>query len=406
MGMLRSAATLLVVLVSVVVIASGQQTHMAVYDTSAFAVAPADVYMNDYLPLLQGKKVALVMNQSSKVGEYLLLDTLLKAGVRVTKVFVPEHGFRGTENAGDKVSSYTDSATHVPVISLYGATKKPTKEQLKNVDVVVYDLQDVGVRFYTYITTLQYTMEACAENGKDYIVLDRPNPNGFSVDGPVLENGMQSIVGMQHIPIIYGMTAGEYAKMLKGEGWFSDAAQLNLKVISSHNYDHTKMYALPVAPSPNLKTMAAIYTYPTMCLFEGTVMSVGRGTYAPFQLFGHPDFINKFRYSFTPLSMPGATNPLYEKRECYGMVVANNETEALQIMGGRVRINWLIRAYAAFSDQAKFFNAYFDKLAGTPVLKKQIISGMSEADIWKSWEKDIKTFKQIRKKYLLYKDFE
>lgn len=373
---------------------------------SPFDVTPADVNITDYLYLLRDRKVALIMNQSSRIGYSSLLDTLLALHIDVKKVFVPEHGFRGILDAGSKVDSYRDSATGVEVVSLYGDNKKPSDAQLKNIDVVVYDLQDVGVRFFTYISTLEYTMEACAENKVYYIVLDRPNPNGFYVDGPVLDPSVKSFVGMQRIPIVYGMTAGEYAKMLVGEHWFHDADKLNLKVICAHNYDHKVKYKLSIPPSPNLKSMTAIYAYPSMCLFEGTQISVGRGTYLPFQVWGHPDYQGKFSYTFIPRSTVGARSPMYQDRTCYGELVAVNEQDILKKLNNKIRLDWLMKAYFAFENQDKFFNAFFEKLAGTPQLQREIRRGMSEADIRKTWESDIKAFKKIRKKYLLYRDFE
>jgi uncharacterized protein YbbC (DUF1343 family) len=249
-------------------------------------------------------------------------------------------------------------------------------------------------------------MEACAENKIDYISLDRPIPNGFYVDGPVLDPEVKSFVGMQHVPIVYGMTAGEYAKMLVGERWFHNAEQLSLRIIRCRNYDHKTKYRLAIPPSPNLKSMAAIYAYPSMCLFEGTLVSIGRGTYLPFQLWGHPSYEGKFNYTFIPRSTVGAKNPLYQDRTCYGELVAVNEQDILHKLNNKVRLDWLIRAYFAFENQDKFFNAFFSKLAGTTELEKQIRRGMSEAEIRKTWEPDIKAFKKIRKKYLLYKDFE
>lgn len=382
---------------------SAKQYKPLVYGVN---VTPADVNFQDYLEVLRDKRVALVMNQTSRIGYASLLDTLLSMNINVKKIFVPEHGFRGIVDAGSKVESYDDSATGIPVISLYGDNKKPTDAQLKNIDVMVYDLQDVGVRFFTYISTLEYTMEACAENNIDYVILDRPNPNGFYVDGPVLDPSVKSIVGMQRIPIVYGMTAGEYGKMLVGEHLFHNAEKARLRVVRCHNYEHKTKYRLSIPPSPNLKSMTAVYAYPSMCLFEGTQVSVGRGTYLPFQIWGHPDYVNIFKYSFIPRSTVGAKNPLYQDKTCYGELVGANEEEVLKKLGNKVRLNWLIKAYGAFRFQDKFFNAFFVKLAGNPKLEQQIKQGVSEEDIRKTWEPDIKAFKQIRKKYLLYHDFE
>ena len=293
-----------------------------------------------YLPLLKGKKVALVVNQTSEINGVLLPDTLLKLGVHVVKIFSPEHGFRGNADAGAKVKNGKDEQTGLAVISLYGSNKKPSAEQLKDVDVLVYDLQDVGARFYTYISTLEYLMDACAENKKSLLILDRPNPLGFIVDGPILEKSNRSFVGMQPIPVVYGMTAGEYAKMLAGEKWIK-AAPSDMKVITCENYTHKTQYRLPVMPSPNLKNMTAIYLYPSMCFFEGTVLSVGRGTAYPFQQFGHPA-LQHYSYMFKPVSIPGATDPPLKNQQCYGKKVAETEGEALKAIYVKMKIKWLL----------------------------------------------------------------
>ncbi len=370
------------------------------------SVVTGDVRLDEYLPLLAGKRVGLLINHTSLAGKTLLLDTLLHLKVKVVKIFVPEHGFRGAAEAGEKVNSTIDQQTGLPVISLYGKNKKPKKEDLTDVDIMIYDLQDVGARFYTYISTLQYAMEACAENNKPFLLLDRPNPNGHYVDGPVLDTALRSFVGMQPVPIVYGMTAGEYARMLQGEGWFKDAKKLDLKVISCLNYDHNTLYALPVQPSPNLRTMAAIYSYPSMCLFEGTVTSVGRGTDYPFQQYGHPDFFGSTIYSFKPIAEFGKPEPLYAYRECYGQIVALNEQEAHVFFNRKIRLIFLQKAYKWYPYKEKFFNSFFEKLAGTKELRKQLTAGMDEEAIRATWQKDIDAFKLIRKKYLLYTDFE
>lgn len=379
-----------------------QSVARQLFDTS---IKPAIAFPEEYVPLMKGQKVALVINQTSCYKDSLLLDMLLARGVNVIKILVPEHGFRGNADAGAHIDNAVDAATHLPVLSLYGKHKKPTKEDLDNVDIVVYDLQDVGVRFYTYISTMEYCMEACAEQKKKFLVLDRPNPNGHYVDGPVLEKENRSFVGMQPVPIVYGMTAGEYASMLKGEQWFNNAADLQLTVIKCSNYDHTKKYSLPIAPSPNLRNMGAVFAYPSLCLFEGTNISVGRGTAFPFQQFGSPELAVKYAYSFTPQSMQGAKNPPYEGKKCYGVLVGETPEEIYKQVHGRMNMNWLIDAYKAYPDKSKFFTDFFTKLAGTKELQKQITSGMSENTIRRSWNRDLTAFKAIRKKYLLYKDF-
>lgn len=353
-----------------------------------------------YLDRLKNKRVGLIVNQTSEINGVLLPDTLLKLGVTVVKIFSPEHGFRGNADAGAKVKSGFDAQTGLPVISLYGNNKKPAADQLKDIDILVFDLQDVGARFYTYIATLQYAMEACAENNKTIMVLDRPNPSGFIVDGPILEPANQSFVGMQPIPVVHGMTVGEYAGMLIGEKWLKSSAP-ELIVIPCKNYTHKSLYTLPVSPSPNLKNMAAIYLYPSLCFFEGTQVSLGRGTDKPFQQFGHPS-LKGYNYSFTPVSMSGATDPPLKNKKCYGKLVAANEVDALKVINGKLQIKWLLDVYRDYPEKSKFFTPYFEKLTGTATFRKQIEQNMSEADIRKSWEPGLHKFKSIRKKYLLY----
>lgn len=357
-----------------------------------------------YLPVLKGKRVALLINQTSRVNEVSLLDTLLHSGVNITKIFVPEHGFRGTADAGAHIRNDRDPATELPVISLYGNNKKPDARAMSDIDVLIYDLQDVGVRFYTYISTLEYVMEACAEHRKTLIVLDRPNPNRHIVDGPVLDTALRSFVGMQPIPVLYGMTAGEYALMLKGEQWAKGTASLELSVIPCLNYPGNTPYVLPVPPSPNLKNMAAIYLYPGLCFFEGTCVSVGRGTAKPFQQWGHPDFKPYFSYYFVPKRMEGASQPLLENRQCYGILLAEDAATARNLVGSHLNIDFLIDAYRMSADKTKFFNTFFEKLAGTKLLRQQIVNGVSRDEIRASWNPDLEAFKQIRRKYLLYKD--
>lgn len=368
--------------------------------------------MDQYLSILEGKRVGLLINQTSVVGDDIVLlpDTLLKRGVNIVKVFAPEHGFRGKVEAGEEVNDEVDSKTGLPIASLYGSSKKPSAAQMSDIDILVYDIQDVGARFYTYISTMQYAMEACAENGKDFLILDRPNPNGFYVDGPVLDKKLKSFVGMQPIPVVYGMTPGEYAKMLVGEKWFAGADKLNMKIIPCANYDHDTRYELPVNPSPNLRNMAAIYCYPSLCLFEGTDISVGRGTEMPFQQFGHPLLKDKAMYGFMPNIADHGPDPKHAAETCYGMVLATNAEEAEKTIGPHFRITYLLRAYNWFPEdqKSKFFinNNFFEKLAGNTELRKQVKDGWTEEQIRETWQEDLTAFKQIRKKYLLYKDFE
>ena len=360
---------------------------------------------NAYLPLLQGKKIALCANHTSMVGQTHLLDTLLSKGINVVKVFTPEHGFRGHSEAGEKVSSSVDEKTKIPIVSLYGNNKKPTAEQMKGVDIVVFDIQDVGARFYTYISTLHYIMEAAAENGVKVLVLDRPNPNGFWVDGPVLDTAYRSFVGMHPVPIAHGMTVGEYAKMINGEGWLSGGKRCELAVVAVFGYAHLFRYQLPIPPSPNLSSMEAIYLYPSLCLFEGTPMSIGRGTDKPFRVLGHPSF-PEGNITFTPKNIAGvATNPPCLGKKCKGFDLSDMAFIILK-NNNFININLIIEAYKEFPQKDKFFTPFFDKLAGTKTLREQIVAGKTAEEIQQSWQDDLNAFKQIRKKYLLYPDFE
>ena len=362
---------------------------------------------NEYLTRIQGKRVALVVNQTSMVEEGHLVDALLNRNIEVKKVFAPEHGFRGTADAGEKVKSGIDTKTGLPVISLYGNNKKPTAAQLADIDVVLFDIQDVGARFYTYISTLEYVMEACAEQDKKVIVLDRPNPNGHYVDGPVLNLDFQSFVGRQQIPIVHGMTVGEYAKFLNGEQLLANGAHADLEVIPCKQYDHTTPFELPVAPSPNLPNQQSILLYPSLCLFEGTNVSVGRGTNTQFQVYGSPKFAIG-SYAFTPTPMPGAKYPKFEGQACYGMNLTN-VPDSFFYDEPKLHLGWLIGMVEFHKNAGEPFflkNNFFDKLAGTDQLRQQLLAGMSEEEIRLSWQDELSAFKQTRKKYLLYQDFE
>lgn len=361
--------------------------------------------IDQYLPFLKGKKVGLVVNQTSSIGNTHLLDTLLQLQINVSCVFAPEHGFRGTADAGEHVKNGIDPKTKTTIISLYGDNKKPKVTQLKNIDVVLFDIQDVGVRFYTYISTLQYVMEACAENKKALIILDRPNPNGHYVDGPVLDTINRSFVGMQAIPIVHGMTIGEYANMLNGEKWLANKLHCNLTVIKCINYDHKTFYNLPIKPSPNLPNMAAIYLYPSLCFFEGTDhVSLGRGTNKPFQIYGSNVFTRKLPYSFTPKPVEGAKKPPLLDKICYGYDLSKLSLDSLRKQ--KFTLKYVLKAYQMTPDSISFFNNFFVKLSGTDVLTTQIKSGLNEKVIKASWKEKIIQFKAIRKKYLLYADFE
>lgn len=354
-----------------------------------------------YLPLLKDKSVALLVNHTALIGETHLADTLLKSGVKINKIFGPEHGFRGNAADGEVVNNGVDTRTGLPVISLYGKNKKPTKEQLADVDVIIFDIQDVGTRFYTYISTLHYLMEAAAENDKHVVILDRPNPHGSYVDGPMLQPELQSFVGMHPIPVVHGLTVGELGKMINGEGWLKDENRCELTVIPMKNWTHQDDYLLPVYPSPNLPNSQAIRLYPSLCFFEGTAISVGRGTDMPFQVLGNPD-LKGFPFSFTPITIKGvAVNPLHENKLCFGVDLRNAKT------GKQIDLSYLIEMYHAYPDKENFFTNpfdknYIDKLAGTTQLKEQIRNGLSEEEIRHSWQEDLDKYKSLRKKYLLY----
>jgi uncharacterized protein YbbC (DUF1343 family) len=354
-----------------------------------------------FIDSLKGKKIAIVSNQTSVIGTSHLVDSLIKLGITFVKVFTPEHGFRGDADAGEKVSSGIDAKTGLPLISLYGSNKKPTPAQMANVDIVLFDIQDVGVRFYTYISTLHYVMEACAEAKKKLIVLDRPNPNGHYVDGPVREPAFKSFVGMHPVPVVHGMTIGEYAKMVNEEGWLSDYLKCDLTIIPMKGYSHKVRYALPIAPSPNLRSELAIAIYPSLCLFEATTVSIGRGTPNPFEVYGHPYFPTT-DFTFMPVSSFGAKNPLWENKECFGFDLKVSNKKRLY----ELKIDWLISAKEYLGDSIPFINrpGFFDRLAGTSTLREQIMRGVPEKEIRASWAPSIEAFRKIRQKYLIYEN--
>ena len=392
------------------------------YASFSQQVIPGAERMETYLPLIKGKSVAIFANQTSMVKNTHLVDTLIKSGIRVVKIFGPEHGFRGDADAGEKVGTDIDKQTGIEVISLYGSHNKPTKEDLENVDVMIFDIQDVGVRFYTFISSLQYYMEAALELKKPLLILDRPNPNGFYVDGPVLDPKFKSFVGMQPIPVVYGMTIGEYSLMLLGEKWLSEKANetatyyktaqnsrdtpFHCLVIKCKNYDHNTRYILPVKPSPNLPDIQSIYWYPSTCFFEATNLSEGRGTEKPFQLFGHPS-LPKYLKSFTPHSMPGAKDPKLKDQVCYGWDVSEISLKGAGNVNNHIQLKWILQAYSIFPDKSKFFISAtsLNRLAGNDKLEQQIKDGKTEAQIRATWEPALSSFKIIRKKYLLYNDF-
>ncbi len=359
--------------------------------------------MNAYLPLLQGKRVGIVANQTSVVFKsdntfYThIVDSLLSLKVNIKKVFAPEHGFRGKADAGELLKDGVDTKTGVPIVSIYGKNKKPSKAQLANLDIVVFDIQDVGARFYTYISSLHYVMEACAEANIPVMVLDRPNPNGHYIDGPILEMKHKGFVGMHPIPVVHGMTIGEYAQMINGEGWLENGIQCELKVIPMSNYKHEYTYSLPIKPSPNLPNDVAINLYPSLCFFEGTNVSAGRGTDSQFQIYGSP-FLNNIEYTFefVPQANEGAKHPKHKGKICYGEDLRNKNRL------NRIHLDYLIKAYQNTKDKHEFFIDYFTTLAGTTKLQEQIENGVSEKDIRASWAKGLLEFKSMRAKYLIY----
>jgi uncharacterized protein YbbC (DUF1343 family) len=395
------------------------------------AILPASYRTEAYIPLLKGKRVAVFANNTATIGSTHLVDSLLKLGVHIVKAFGPEHGFRGNMDDGKRIDDYVDSATNIPVISLFGKKRKPSAEDLSDVDVMLIDIQDVGTRFYTFISSVQEFIEAAFENSKPLIILDRPNPNGFYVDGPVLDTAYKSFVGMQPIPTVYGLTIGEYAMMIAGERWLSTKEAndkydyyrnaknskdtvFHFLVIKCANYNHNSKYILPIKPSPNLPDMPCVYWYASNCLFEGTVLSEGRGTDHPFCTIGHPSLPNNL-FSFIPTSRFGATTPKQKDKICYGWDLFKSNEEVLKEINGRLQLKYLLEAYKLFPDKENFFNKGrsgkpydygINRLAGSDQLVRQIIDGKTEEEIRASWQPKLDEYKQIRKKYLLYKDFD
>ncbi|MDO1449489.1 DUF1343 domain-containing protein [Rhodocytophaga aerolata] len=362
-----------------------------------------------YLPYLKGKRVAILANQTSVIGKTHLVDSLTKVGITIVKVFGPEHGFRGKASAGAVVADDTDPVTGIPVISLYGKKSKPAKEDLADVDILIYDLQDVGCRFYTNINALARLMEACHENGKELLILDRPNPNGYLIDGPILDLKFKSGIGMFPLPISHGLTVGEFAQMANGEGWLANKVKCKLRIIPVANYTHDMPYVLPVSPSPNLNTQQAVMLYPSTCLFEGTYLNHGRGTYFPFTVIGSPELKGKYEFSFTPTSIKGmAETPLFMNQVCYGLDLRTYDVEQLR-KKKQVNLQWMMELYKASPHKEKFFDSKLSKemgvierLAGNALFRQQIIAGASEKEIRQSWEPGLSEYKVMRKKYLLY----
>lgn len=356
-----------------------------------------------YFPMIKGKKLGLIVNQTSKVEDQHLVDLLLEADMEIVKIFAPEHGFRGEADAGEEVKDGKDKATGIPIGSLYGDKKKPSAEDLAGIDLLIFDIQDVGARFYTYISTMHYIMESAAENQLPFLVLDRPNPNGHYVDGPVLDtSAYRSFVGMHPIPVVHGMTIGEYAQMVNGQGWLKNGAQCELEVIPCEGYNHQTPYELPIKPSPNLPNNRSIYLYPSICFFEGTVFSLGRGTTSQFQVIGAPDY-PKTEFTFTPISRPGAKYPKHQDKVCYGLDLTQLAPKSIR-NEARLNLSYLLEVYEQYPDKNNFFlkSNFFEKLAGNDQLREQLKAGKSESEIRASWEPGLSNFKAMRKQYLLY----
>lgn len=362
-----------------------------------------------YLSLLKGKRVAIMANPTSVIGKTHLVDSLKTLGVNIVKVFGPEHGFRGNASAGIHVSDEKDAATGIPIISLYGSKNKPSKQDMADVDILIYDLQDVGCRFYTNINALVRLMEACYENNKEMLLLDRPNPNGYLIDGPILDMQFKSGIGMFPIPIAHGLTVGEFAQMANGEGWLANKVKCKIKIIPVTNYNHDMEYVLPVKPSPNLNTQQAIMLYPSTCLFEGIYLNHGRGTYFPFTVIGSPELKGKYEFSYTPVSIKGmAETPLFMNQVCYGLDLRNYDISLLR-KSKQINIQWIMELYKAHPYKEKFFDSRLSKemgtierLTGSASFRRQIIDGVSEKEIRAGWEPGLSNYKTMRKKYLIY----
>jgi uncharacterized protein YbbC (DUF1343 family) len=370
------------------------------FDISGKDPVPGASRIELYRDMIEGKTVAIVANQTSMTGQTHLVDNLLSIGTDIRVIFAPEHGFRDMADAGETISDGRDPVTGIKLISLYGKHFKPTSSDLSGIDIVIFDIQDVGARFYTYISTLHYVMEACAENNTKLLVLDRPNPNGFYFDGNILDTAYSSFVGMHPVPVVHGMTVGEYAGMINGEGWLKGGIKCNLTVIQCKNYDHKTYYELPVKPSPNLPNQNSVYLYPSICFFEGTNLSLGRGTSFPFQVFGSPELPDT-GFSFTPEGVEGAKNPPLLGKKCFGTDLRNALKNKI-VPKPYINLEWVIKAYNDYPDKDKFFTSYFDVLSGGPLLREQIRKGMTARQIRDTWKAGLEKFASSRKKYLLY----
>ena len=388
---------------------SSSKNQSKINTTTGKEIKPGADQTEKYLPYLKGKRVAIMANLTTIIGKTHLVDSLKKLGVNIVKVFGPEHGFRGNASAGVHVDDEKDPATGIPIISLYGPKNKPSKEDLANVDVLIYDLQDVGCRFYTNINALAGLMEACYENGKEMLILDRPNPNGYLIDGPVLDMKYKSGIGMFPLPMSHGLTVGEFAQMANGEGWLKDKVKCTIKIIPVANYNHDMLYNLPVKPSPNLNTQQSIMLYPSTCLFEGIYLNHGRGTYFPFTVFGSPYLKGKYDFSFTPTGIKGMSEtPLFMNQVCYGLDLRNYDINLL-VKSKQINLQWVMELYKASPNKEQFFDSKLSKemglveyRVGSGLFRKQIIDGKSEKEIRDSWEPGLSEYKLMRKKYLLY----
>lgn len=404
------AASLLILSISLSSKQHGVSTPSSFNAKPPGKIIPGADQTEKYIPYLKGKRIAILANPTSRIGNKHLVDSLKSRGVNIVKVFGPEHGFRGNASAGVNVADQTDPETGIPIISLYGPKKKPSKEDMADVDLMIYDVQDVGCRFFTYINVLAALMETCATYEKELLILDRPNPNGYLIDGPILDMSLKSGVGMFPLPISHGLTIAEFAQMVNGEGWLANKAKCKLKIIPVANYAHDMYYELPVSPSPNLNTQQAVMLYPSTCLFEGTYLNHGRGTYYPFTILGSPELKGKYSFSFTPTSIKGMSEtPLFMNEECYGLDLRKYDIQKL-IQSKKLNLQWMKELYKAHPHKEKFFNSKLSKqmvdigkLSGTPLFHKQIMNGVSEAAIRKSWEPGLSKYKKMRLKYLLYK---
>ena len=406
---MRSIIFILIAGTSIFCSSSKSKQQKTAIDVNKKEIKTGAEQTDKYLPLLKGKRVAIMANQTSIIGKTHLVDSLKTLGVNIVKVFGPEHGFRGNASAGEHVADEIDPVSRIPVVSLYGGKNKPTKEDLADVDVLIYDLQDVGVRFYTNINALSRLMEACYENGKEMLILDRPNPNGYLIDGPILDMKYKSGIGMFPIPMSHGLTVGEFAQMANGEGWLTNKVKCKIKIIPVANYNHDMPYTLPVKPSPNLNTQQSILLYPSTCMFEGVYVNHGRGTMFPFTVLGSPELEGKYEFSYTPTGIKGmAETPIFMNEVCYGLDLRNYDTELLR-KSKKINIQWIMELYKAHPHKEKFFDSKLSKQMnnieiqiGSGLFRQQIIDGVSEEVIRASWEPGLSEYKKMRKKYLLY----